>query len=69
MSVIEQMMKDRAAWVSNRDKENKEKTDRARRRLHRPIACAGIVAAAGIILFCNYSVVVNGFSKLMGKCL
>ena len=69
MSVLGQLVKDRAAWASNKDRENKEKEHNTRQRSRTGIVCAGILAAVAILVMFNHSLIINGLSKLMGRYL
>jgi hypothetical protein len=69
MSVLGQLIKDRAAWASSMDKENKQKKDSARQRSRTGIICAGILAVVAILVMFNHSLIITGLSKLMGRYL
>jgi hypothetical protein len=69
MSVLGQLVKDRAIWASNRDKETKEKDRKTRRRSRTGIVCAGILAAVAVLVMVNHSLIITGVSRLMGRYL
>lgn len=69
MSVLGQLMKDRATWASNRDKENKEKEHSTRQRSTTGVVCAGILMVVAILVMINHGLIITGLSKFMGKYL
>jgi hypothetical protein len=69
MSVLEQLIKERKAWASNMDNENKEKKHNARQRSRKGIVCAGILAVVAILVMFNHGLIIAGLSRFMGRYL
>lgn len=65
MSLLEQLMKDRATWASNQDKEYKEKELKIRQRFRASVVYAGILLVLAVLVIFNYSLIITGLSKLI----
>ena len=65
MSILGQLMKDRATWAANRDREFKEEKLKALRRSRTGLACAAIVLVVAVLVVFNYNFIITGLSKFI----